>query len=47
MNLNFSTDDIAFRDEIRAFLKDNLTPELAAAGRKATSVFIEPEYTLA
>lgn len=47
MNLDFSADDLAFRDEIRAFLKAELTPELAAAGRKATSVFIEPEYTLA
>ena len=47
MNLEFTAADKAFRDEVRAFLKDNLTPELAAAGRKATSVFIEPEYTLA
>ena len=47
MNLEFTAADQAFRDEVRAFLHDNLTPELAAAGRKATSVFIEPEYTLA
>ncbi len=47
MNLDFSSEDIAFREEVRAFLHDNLTPELVAAGRKATSVFVEPEYTLA
>lgn len=46
MNLNLTPEDIAFRDEVRAFLRDNLTPDLAAAGRLATSVFIEPEYSL-
>lgn len=46
MNLDLTASDIAFRDEVRAFLTANLTPALAAAGRLATSVFIEPEYTL-
>ncbi|OYW88079.1 MAG: acyl-CoA dehydrogenase, partial [Hyphomonas sp. 32-62-5] len=46
MNLNLSPQDIEFQQEVRAFLKDKLTPELAAAGRLATSVFIEPEFTL-
>lgn len=46
MRLDLSAQDIEFRDEVRAFLKDKLTPELAAAGRLATSVFIEPEFTL-
>lgn len=46
MNLDLTPEDIAFRDEVRAFLRDNLTPDLAAAGRLATSVFIEPEYSL-
>lgn len=46
MNLDLTPKDIAFRDEVRAFLRDNLTPDLAAAGRLATSVFIEPEYSL-
>ena len=27
MNLNFSAKDIAFRDEVRAFLKDNWTDQ--------------------
>jgi alkylation response protein AidB-like acyl-CoA dehydrogenase len=46
MNLDLSPGDIEFRDEVRAFLRENLTPELAAAGKLATSVFIEPEYTI-
>ena len=47
MRLGFSASDTAFRDEVRSFLDENLTAELAQAGRRATSVFIEPEYTLA
>ena len=46
MNLDLSPQDIEFQQEVRAFLKDKLSPELAAAGRLATSVFIEPEFTL-
>lgn len=46
MNLDLSAQDIEFQEEVRAFLRDNLTPELANAGRLATSVFIEPEFTL-
>ena len=29
MDLHFSAADAAFRDEVRAFLDENLTPELA------------------
>lgn len=46
MNLELSNEDRAFREEVRAFLRVNLTHDLTAAGRKATSVFVEPEYTL-
>lgn len=46
MNLDFSAEDNVFREEVRGFLKENLTPEMIEAGKKATSVFIEPEYTL-
>jgi len=46
VNLDLTPKDIAFRDEVRDFLRTHLTPDLAAAGRLATSVFIEPEYTL-
>lgn len=37
----------AFRNEVRAFLADNLTAELARAGRRATSVFTHPSISLA
>ncbi len=46
MNLDLTAEDIEFRNEVRAFLSANLTADLAAAGRLATSVFIEPEFTL-
>lgn len=47
MKLELSEGDLAFREDVRAFLEAELTPELREAGRKATSVFVEPEYTLA
>ncbi len=37
----------AFRAEVRAFLAEGLTPELARAGRRATSVFSEPQHSIA
>jgi alkylation response protein AidB-like acyl-CoA dehydrogenase len=46
LNMEPAPRDIEFRDEVRAFLAANLTPELAAAGRLATSVFIEPAFSL-
>ena len=46
MNLDLTPEDSDFRDEVRAFLKDNLTDDLAIAGRLVTSVFIEPEFSL-
>jgi acyl-CoA dehydrogenase len=46
MNLDLTPEDVEFRAEVRAFLAENLTPELADAGRLATSVFIEPEFTM-
>ncbi|MCR5876072.1 acyl-CoA dehydrogenase family protein [Phenylobacterium sp. J426] len=47
MDLDLTPDDLAFRDEVRAFLAENLTPELKAAGARQTSVFVEPRYSLA
>lgn len=47
MDLELSNDDRAFRDEVRAFLDDNLTPELREAGRSMTSVFIDKRFSLA
>lgn len=46
MDLELTGDDLAFRDEVRAFLETNLTPELRAAGQRLTSVFCEPQYSL-
>jgi alkylation response protein AidB-like acyl-CoA dehydrogenase len=43
----FSTPAVrAFRDEVRAFLAEELTPDLARAGRRATSVFFHPSVSL-
>lgn len=41
-----TTDLDGFRAEVRAFLAENLTEELARAGRRATSVFSEPEHSM-
>src|SRR3954471_18570436 len=43
MDLTWSPTDIAFRDEVRAFLQDKLTPELRRAGRLMTSVYSDHE----
>jgi acyl-CoA dehydrogenase len=47
MNLDLSPEELAFRDEVRAFLDASLTPELREAGRRATSVFMDKRYSLA
>ena len=40
-------DDLAaFRAEVRSFLAEHLTPELARAGRRATSVFAHPDHSM-
>jgi acyl-CoA dehydrogenase len=46
MDLDLIPADLAFRDEVRAFLEESLTPELRRAGARQTSVFIEPRYSL-
>lgn len=43
MDMTWSEADIAFRDEVRAFLDEKLTPELRRAGRLRTSVYAEHE----
>ena len=47
MDLELSTDDLAFRDTVRAFLDANLTPDLREAGRRMTSVFCDKVHSLA
>ncbi|HVI34575.1 acyl-CoA dehydrogenase family protein [Phenylobacterium sp.] len=46
MDLELAPEDLAFRDEVRAFLAENLTPELRAVGERQTSVFVEPQHSL-
>ncbi|MFC3068578.1 acyl-CoA dehydrogenase family protein [Phenylobacterium soli] len=47
MELGWSAEDARFRDEVRAFLDAELTPELRRAGRGMTSVYADPEISLA
>ena len=46
MDLEWSAADSAFRDEVRAFLDDKLTPELRRAGRLMTSVYADHEASM-
>lgn len=41
MNLDYSDADLAFRDEVRAFLATDLTPALAEAGRNCPGIYCE------
>ena len=47
MDLAWSEQDAAFRDEVRAFLDAKLTPELRQAGRLMTSVYADHEASMA
>ena len=46
MDLDWSTDELEFRDEVREFLAEKLTPELRRAGRLMTSVYSDHEASL-
>ena len=46
MDLAWSDEDIEFRDEVRAFLHERLTPELQRAGRLQTSVYSDHDASL-
>ncbi len=43
MDCDFSSDELAFRDEVRAFLAENLTEELRKGAAASPSVFVEPD----
>jgi acyl-CoA dehydrogenase len=45
MHLELSPEEQAFRDEVRAFLRDNLTPEMRRGQRFTTGVYPEPEIS--
>jgi len=47
MDLNWSPEDLAFRDEVRTFLDTKLTDDLRGAGRLMTSVYAEHEASMA
>ncbi len=47
MDLDWSAEDIAFRNEVRAFLDTHLTHDLRTAGTLMTSVYAEHERSLA
>ena len=47
MDLYFTPEDAKFRDEVRAFLDEKLTPELREAGQLTTSVFTDKKWNLA
>lgn len=46
MNLELDDDERRFRDTVRSFLRENLTPEFVAGGSAATSIFCDPAYSL-
>jgi acyl-CoA dehydrogenase len=46
MDLELTEADRAFRDEVRTFLAENLTPELREAGRRLTSAFTDKAYSM-
>lgn len=46
MNLDLTNEEVAFRDEVRAFLDASLTPELREVGSRATSVFTDKQHSL-
>lgn len=43
MDMEFSAEDIAFREEVRGFLKDNLPGHLRDGARRTPGVFVEPD----
>jgi alkylation response protein AidB-like acyl-CoA dehydrogenase len=46
MDLTWSDRDLAFRDEVRAFLAEKLTPDIQRAGRLMTSVYADHEASM-
>src|SRR5581483_2362991 len=46
MDLEWSAADLAFRDEVRAFFAENLTPEIRKAGALMTSVYADHDLGL-
>ena len=47
MNLEWSSEDLRFRDEVREFLDAELPVDMRLARRRMTSVYSSPELALA
>lgn len=45
MDMEFSAEDLAFRDEVRAFLDEKLSARLREGAANTPSVFVEPDIT--
>jgi len=43
MNFSFTAADEAFREEVRTFLRDELTPDLIEAGRRSSAMYVDRE----
>jgi alkylation response protein AidB-like acyl-CoA dehydrogenase len=43
MDLDFSPEELAFRDEVRAFLRDKLPAKVLDGAKTSPTVFVEPE----
>ena len=46
MDMEFSPGDLAFRDEVRVFLAENLNDRLREGARRTPGVFVEPDIGL-
>src|SRR3954454_8437143 len=46
MDLDWSAADLAFQDEVRAFLDEELTPDLRRAGSLMTSVYADHDASM-
>ena len=47
VDLTHSQEDIAFREEVRQFLKESLPPKLKRAGLRITSIFSDFDVAMA
>ena len=46
MDMDFSSEDLAFRDEVRTFLAENLPDRVRVGARRTAGVFVEPDIGL-
>ena len=46
MDMDFSPEDLAFRDEVRTFLAENLPDRIREGARRTAGVFVEPDIGL-